>query len=578
MADPTTTDLVEQTPATRQALAAVTFERRGAGGGIALIPQNFEQVVLMAQMMARAGPAVPKHLRDNPGVCMAVIVRAVGWEMDPFAVATKTYFVSDQVAYESQLVSAVVNMRAPVKGRPKVRYEGDGVERRCIFGYTMDDGEFLEYESPRIKDIPVKNSPLWKGDPDQQLFYYSARAWARRWVPEVLMGVYTPDEAQLRVMDEEERPRTFEALEESARDAEFQDKVAAPADAPKDAAKPKPRARAADKAPEAAQGTAEPPQGPAGGVADPPAQAAAASPASGAGTETGPGTHGSGEPTTKISRKTSADGTYTVTVSFAEPGGLADAGEIYMIGHVEYDGPHWVTEVHRTAEGDLLFWQNDKPLIAAAGWKPPATIWAYTAHAERPTQTASVPTAEAELGSLGYVTPASTVSAAGSSGPAAADHKDDEGALSHGETDPAVEASEAEVITVPQAFAEFVSILAGATEWPQTIAPALAGLRKTPDWASASEDARVRLHTIAFHRLEEMIAGGYRLDFLDDMHAYRCYIDQEKSADALDGNHRVMERSKLWLDLQPGAKDAFETAIRAQKERIKAATGGRDFA
>jgi hypothetical protein len=40
----------------------------------------------------------------------------------------------------------------------------------------------------------VKNSPLWKGDVDQQLFYYSVRAFARRHFPDVMMGIYTVDE------------------------------------------------------------------------------------------------------------------------------------------------------------------------------------------------------------------------------------------------------------------------------------------------------------------------------------------------------------------------------------------------
>ncbi|HCI98495.1 MAG TPA: hypothetical protein DHV74_02435, partial [Sulfitobacter sp.] len=35
-----------------------------------------------------------------------------------------------------------------------------------------------------------------KGDPQQQLGYYSARAWARRHFPELLLGVYTREEIE----------------------------------------------------------------------------------------------------------------------------------------------------------------------------------------------------------------------------------------------------------------------------------------------------------------------------------------------------------------------------------------------
>jgi hypothetical protein len=36
----------------------------------------------------------------------------------------------------------------------------------------------------------------WPSNPDQQLFYYSSRAMCRRHFPDVLLGVYTMDEAQ----------------------------------------------------------------------------------------------------------------------------------------------------------------------------------------------------------------------------------------------------------------------------------------------------------------------------------------------------------------------------------------------
>jgi len=128
--------------------------------------------------------------------CLAVAMRARAWRMDPFAVATKTYSVNDILAYESQLVTAVINRHSPIKGRLVPRYVGTGADRQCILEPETLDGQVLPYESPKVKDIGVKNSPLWKNDPDQQLFYSSARAWARRYFPELLLGVYDPEEAR----------------------------------------------------------------------------------------------------------------------------------------------------------------------------------------------------------------------------------------------------------------------------------------------------------------------------------------------------------------------------------------------
>jgi len=56
------------------------------------------------------------------------------------------------------------------------------------------EDEPQEYTSPKVRDIKVKNSPLWVSDPQQQLGYYSVRAWVRRHCPDVLLGVYAPDE------------------------------------------------------------------------------------------------------------------------------------------------------------------------------------------------------------------------------------------------------------------------------------------------------------------------------------------------------------------------------------------------
>ncbi len=42
--------------------------------------------------------------------------------------------------------------------------------------------------------ITVKNSPLWKVNVELQLAYHTTRSWARLYAPEVLLGIYTPDE------------------------------------------------------------------------------------------------------------------------------------------------------------------------------------------------------------------------------------------------------------------------------------------------------------------------------------------------------------------------------------------------
>jgi hypothetical protein len=172
------------------------------GASITVAPASMGEVMEFAKMMAISGIAVRPAFRGNPGACLGVAMQAFRWGMDPFAVTNKAYVVKnksgdEQIAYEAQLIHAVVNERAPLQKRLKPSYSGEGVKRVCkISGLLKGETEPAEYESPEFAKIQPKNSPLWTTDPDQQQFYYSVRAWARRHVPEVLLGVYTEDEME----------------------------------------------------------------------------------------------------------------------------------------------------------------------------------------------------------------------------------------------------------------------------------------------------------------------------------------------------------------------------------------------
>ncbi len=178
---------------------------------------NVTQIMEFSKVMAIANVAVPKHLRDNPGACLAVAIQASEWEMSPFSVANKCYVVNDRLAYEAQLIAAVILRRAPIKGRFRYSYSGDGPTRKCKVEANLSEGGSVEYESPEIGKIPVKNSPLWKNDPDQQLGYYAVRSMARRHFPDVIMGVYSPEEMAQEMRDvtpakdEPDRPKLFKA-------------------------------------------------------------------------------------------------------------------------------------------------------------------------------------------------------------------------------------------------------------------------------------------------------------------------------------------------------------------------------
>jgi hypothetical protein len=47
-----------------------------------------------------------------------------------------------------------------------------------------------------MSQATVRNSTLWASDPKQQLAYLAVKRWARLYCPDVILGVYTPDELQ----------------------------------------------------------------------------------------------------------------------------------------------------------------------------------------------------------------------------------------------------------------------------------------------------------------------------------------------------------------------------------------------
>lgn len=177
----------------RITMDAVGVSNTGTGTKIA--PQNLGEVVKFAEVMARADIALPKHLRGNAGACMAVALQALEWQMSPFAVASKSYSVGGAIAYEAQLIAAVVNTRSGIKGRLRYQFDGEGASLTCTVTGVLD-GQECVYTSPPMGSITTKNSPLWKSDPQQQLGYFAARSWARRHCPEVILGVYDRDEAE----------------------------------------------------------------------------------------------------------------------------------------------------------------------------------------------------------------------------------------------------------------------------------------------------------------------------------------------------------------------------------------------
>lgn len=167
-------------------------------------PQSLMQLQQFAQVMSEGVVAIPQHLRGKPADCLAVTMQAAQWGMNPYAVAQKTHIVNGALGYEAQLVNAVVSSSNLLASR--INYSWSGDWSKCSGkndksdSLTVTVSAVIKGESePRELTISmaqagVRNSPLWEQDPKQQLAYLCTKRWARLHAPDVLLGVYTPDE------------------------------------------------------------------------------------------------------------------------------------------------------------------------------------------------------------------------------------------------------------------------------------------------------------------------------------------------------------------------------------------------
>lgn len=164
---------------------------------------KFEQIQRVAGAMAQM-KLMPEHLRGSAADCMMVVEQAWRWQMSPTAVASKTYSVGGKLAYEGQLVAAVVNTRGNLEDNLDYEFTG-------AFNAQKPEASTLECRAfatirgkSRERDVKAKWTDgfkmskgardKWLSQPEQQLTYFVARVWARRHMPELLLGVYTPEE------------------------------------------------------------------------------------------------------------------------------------------------------------------------------------------------------------------------------------------------------------------------------------------------------------------------------------------------------------------------------------------------
>ena len=217
-------------------------------------PPEWKQVVREAEKLAVA-TLTPVHLkvvmppfRENDpkndaarraawnqtvANCILVANQALKWKADVFAVAAESYVVANKLGYQGKLIAAVVNARgglttplravhsktkgdnfsAVVYGSKTVDLQSlSKEEKKEIFAllvrYADDDDQEANRDLAMADILAVRVSvgqcktfdkqgevnKQWTKDPEQKLVYTGTTKWARRYTPELMVGILSDDD------------------------------------------------------------------------------------------------------------------------------------------------------------------------------------------------------------------------------------------------------------------------------------------------------------------------------------------------------------------------------------------------
>jgi len=165
--------------------------------------------------------------------CILVANQARKWGADVFAVAAESYVVGNKLGYQGKLIAAVVNARGGLTTPLRAihaKHKGDAFaavvygsktvdlqslpkeEKKEIFSllirYADNDDQEANRELAMADILAVRVSvgqcktfdklggvnKQWTADPEQKLVYTGTTKWARRYTPELMVGILSDDD------------------------------------------------------------------------------------------------------------------------------------------------------------------------------------------------------------------------------------------------------------------------------------------------------------------------------------------------------------------------------------------------
>ncbi|CAK7037358.1 MAG: hypothetical protein EUB_02608 [Eubacterium sp.] len=142
----------------------------------------------------------PKRYQGNTGDCIIAIDMAWRLNANPLMIMQNLYVVNGMPAWSGQFVIAAINTSKRFAQPLRFKVTGSGDTLSC-YAYTKGfDGEevrgtTITMDMAKKEGWYSKTGSKWQTMPEQMIQYRAASFFGRLYCPDLLMGIYTEDEA-----------------------------------------------------------------------------------------------------------------------------------------------------------------------------------------------------------------------------------------------------------------------------------------------------------------------------------------------------------------------------------------------
>jgi hypothetical protein len=163
-----------------------------------LSPQGFDQMQRISKALSTSD-IIPKEFKDKIANCMVACMAASDMNKTPFFIMQNACVIHGKLSWNSTYIISAINVSG-IFTPLRFRYSKDKTECTA-YATEIQTGEVVEgitvtMEMATAEGWATKTGSKWKTMPQLMLQYRAATFFGRAYVPHVLNGMQTADEAQ----------------------------------------------------------------------------------------------------------------------------------------------------------------------------------------------------------------------------------------------------------------------------------------------------------------------------------------------------------------------------------------------